>query len=169
MNYLIKSNKNLQKASTEIPSKWQKKDLSSRMVIKRGSIISTSIKKNNFVKGKKIFRKKNIVKTNSKNESNNNTRDSHKKMTLNKEDKESKGDFDLFDDNSTNNLTSTPLNNESFLNNNNCFKRTLISSSSKNINDGISNEIGADNLKIKNYNTNTNDLRKKIFIVKKIV
>ena len=66
--------------------------------------------------------------------------------------------FIIFDDNWSNNLTSTPLNNKSFINNNNtCFKRTFISSSSKNFNDNINNEINTDNLKIKNYNTNTND------------
>ena len=95
MNYLIKNNKNRQKARIELPSKSKKKDLSSLMVIKHGNIISTSIKKNYFVKGTIIFGKKNLIKTNNKNESNNNTRNSHRKMTLNKEERESKSNFDL--------------------------------------------------------------------------
>ena len=162
MNYLIKSTKNQQKTSSDVVSKSKKKQISSsRMIIKHGNIISTSIKKNYFVKNKKILGIKKYIKTNNKSESNNNTRDSNKKIILNDQYKkeESKGDFDIFDDNSANILKTAGLNNESFSNNNNnsCLKRTLVSSS-KNI---INNEISTDNLIISNYNTNTNDLRKR--------
>ena len=173
MNYLLKNAKYHQKTSSEISSKSKKKQISSsRMIIKQNLInlqekISSSIKKNYFPKGKKILGIKNFIKSNNINENISNKRDSNKKNILNDKCKndESKGDIDIYDDNSTNNLTSTALNNESSINNTNVyFKRTLLSSS-KNINNNI--DINSENIKISNYNTNTNNYRKKNIYNKK--
>ena len=173
MNYLLKNAKYHQKTSSDISSKSKKKQISSsRMIIKQNLInlqgkISSSIKKNYFPKGKKILGIKNFIKSNNINENISNKRDSNKKNILNDKCKndESKGDIDIYDDNSTNNLTSTALNNESSINNTNVyFKRTLLSSS-KNINNNI--DINSENIKISNYNTNTNNYRKKNIYNKK--
>ena len=129
MNYLLKGSKNHQKTSSDFNSKSKKKIIHSSAIVFKsnlintnGNIITTSIKKNIMTKGKKILDIKNNMKIN------NTIRDSNKKITLNEcnTDEESKGDIDIYDETSTNNLTSTAINNESLLNNTNTyFKRNL--------------------------------------------
>ena len=139
MNYLIKNLKNHKKTSYDLNLTSNKKMLSSAIDFKqnnklREKIISNSIKKNYFTKAKKILGIKNYIKANNTSESN--TRDSNKNLFYNELNKneESKGDIDIYDKASTNNLTSMTSNNESILNNTNNYFRNNILSSSKSIN-----------------------------------
>ena len=156
MNFLIKNGKNHKKTSSDFNSKSNKKVLfSSTMSDKQkyikiqGNLASNSIKRNYFIKGRKFLGIKNNKVNNL---SENNTRDSNKKINLNEinQNEESKGDNDIYDDVSTNNLTSTAINNESMLNNTNTyFKRNLLNSS-KSINN---NNLKHNNTSNKNNNS----------------
>ena len=157
MNYLLKNAKNHQKTSSDINSKSKKKIIPSSAIVFKsnllntnGNIITTSIKKNYINKGRKILGIKNNMKINNKNTSESNTEYSNKKILINEfnANEESKGDIDIYDETSTNNLTSTAINNESLSNTNTYFKRNILSSS-KNINNNLKNN-SLNNLDIKN-------------------
>ena len=170
MNYLVKGIKTHQKTGSDLNAKQKKKVIaSSAMSFKpnliniRGNVVSNSIKKNFFGKNKKLIGIKTYIKTNNINE--NNTRDSNKKIQLSefKINEESKGDIDIYDENSTNNLTSTGVNNESLsYNSNNHFKKNLLSSSKDiNISDSKNNDTNNNVIKrdinLKNYNAKINN------------
>ncbi len=170
MNYLVKGIKTHQKTGSDLNAKQKKKVIaSSAMSFKpnliniRGNVVSNSIKKNFFGKSKKLIGIKTYIKTNNINE--NNTRDSNKKILLSefKINEESKGDIDIYDENSTNNLTSTGVNNESLsYNSNNHFKKNLLSSSKDiNISDSKNNDTNNNVIKrdinLKNYNAKINN------------
>ena len=170
MNYLVKGIKTHQKTGSDLNAKQKKKVIaSSAMSFKpnliniRGNVVSNSIKKNFFGKNKKLIGIKTYIKTNNINE--NNTRDSNKKILLSefKINEESKGDIDIYDENSTNNLTSTGVNNESLsYNSNNHFKKNLLSSSKDiNISDSKNNDTNNNVIKrdinLKNYNAKINN------------
>ena len=173
MNYLVKGVKNHQKTGSDLNGKSKKKvkpssamNFKPNLINMRGNAVSNSIKKKFFGKGKKIIGIKNYIKTNNLSENNNNnTRDSNKKIILSefKINEESKGDIDIYDENSTNNLTSTGINNESLLNNGNTYFKRAVLSSSKNINDSDLNNNNTDNniikrdINLKNYNAKINN------------
>ena len=157
MNFLIKNGKNHKKTSSDFNSKSNKKVILSSSTMNdkqkyikiQGNLVSNSIKRNYFIKGRKILGIKNNMKANNMSE--NITRDSNKKMNSNEfnQNEESKADNDIYDDVSTNNLTSTAINNESILNNtNNYFKRNLLNSSKS---------INNNNLKQNNTNNKINN------------
>ena len=156
MNFLIKNGKNHKKTSSDFNSKSNKKViLSSEISDKQkyikiqGNLVTNSIKRNYFIKGRKILGIKNNMKANNMSE--NNTKDSNIKINSNEfnQNEESKGDNDIYDDVSTSNLTSNAITNESILNNTNAyFKRNLLISSKS---------INNNNLKHNNTNNIINN------------
>ena len=120
--------KNHKKISSDFNSKLNKNMYLSAIEFKqknkiKENIVSNSIKKNYLIK-EKDSGTKNYIKNNNISESN--TRDSNKNILYNDfySNEESKGDIDIYDKTSTNNLTSTAVNNESFLNNTNSNHKT---------------------------------------------
>ena len=144
MNYLLKNVKKHKKTSSDFNSKPNKKivsslvmDIQQKQINLRENIISSSISKKYFPKGRKIFEIKKYLKENDMSEGN--TRKSNQIIFFNdfNTKEESKGDMDIDDESSTNNLTSTATNNESILNNTNPYFKKNLLSSSKNIKNNI--------------------------------
>ena len=89
MNFLIKNGKNHKKTSSDFNSKTSKKVILSSLTMNdkqkyikiQGNLVSNSIKRNYFIKERKILGIKNNMKANNMSE--NNTRDSNKKTNSN--------------------------------------------------------------------------------------
>ena len=159
MNYILKNAKNHQKTSSNL-LKTKKKQISSTEIIfnsnlinNDGNEVSSFTKKNNFTKRKKLLRIKNLVKTNI---IESNQRNSKVKLLLNAQNTsiESKGESDVYENISKNNLSANTLNNELNISNT-LFKNSLLSSSKKMIN-YIVNTNNNLYFNIKNYNTDDN-------------
>ena len=173
MNYFGKKKKNHKKISSDFNSKLNKKMYSTAIEFKQNNkikenIVLNSIKKNYLIK-EKDSGIKNYLKNNNISESN--TRDSNKNILCNDfySNEESKGDIDIYDKTSTNNLTSTAINNESILNNTNSNYKAENSHTPKsiknnevrdfNINNLIKNELNFQSIEDKNnsiYSTEKN-------------
>ena len=156
MNYFGKNMKNHKKISSDFNSKLNKKMYSTAIEFKQNNkikenIVSNSIKKNYLIK-EKDSGTKNYVKNNNISESN--TRDSNKNILYNDfySNEESKGDIDIYDKTSTNNLTSTAINNESILNNTNSNYKTENLCTPKSIKNNEVRDININNLIKKELN-----------------